>query len=146
MTARRQKKNKKMRGSKTHGWGSKKKHRGAGNRGGRGMAGTGKRAGQKKPSILKQYGSTYFGKKGFVKPNRVEEKTINLDYIEKHLDELTAKGLIIKENNHYIIDIRKLGYDKLLGKGRIKNKYKVTGKTSQRAAERIKKAGGLIQE
>ncbi|MFH1331977.1 MAG: uL15 family ribosomal protein [archaeon] len=145
MTARRQKKNKKMRGSHTHGWGSKKKHRGAGNRGGRGMAGTGKRADQKKPSILKEYGKEYFGRRGFVTPTRKEDKTINLDYIEKHTDQLTAKGLITKENDYYIIDIKKLGYDKLLGKGRIKNKYKVTGKVSKTAAERIKQAGGETQ-
>ena len=41
-----------------------KKRRGAGNRGGRGMAGSGKRADQKKPTILKLYGSSYFGKRG----------------------------------------------------------------------------------
>ena len=45
------KKVRKFRGSHTHGYGSKKKHRGAGSRGGRGMAGSGKRADQKKPSI-----------------------------------------------------------------------------------------------
>ncbi len=145
MTARRQKKNKKMRGSKTHGWGSKKKHRGAGNRGGRGMAGTGKRADQNKPSILVVYGKEYFGKKGFRRPRRKEEKTINLDYIEKHIEQLMSKGLITKENDYYIIDIKKLGYDKLLGKGKIKNKYKVKGSTSKIAAERIKEAGGMVE-
>ncbi len=147
MTARRDRKNKKMRGSHTHGWGSKKKHRGAGNRGGRGMAGTGKRADQRKPTILKEYGSSYFGKpKGFTRPRRKEDKIINLEYIEKHNEELATKGLIIKENDHYIIDVKKLGYDKLLGKGKIKNKYKLIGKASKIAAERIKEAGGEIQE
>lgn len=146
MTARRQKKNKKMRGSKSHGWGSKKKHRGAGNRGGRGMAGAGKRAGQKKPGILKEFGREYFGRRGFTRPGRKEDKTINLDYIEKHIEQLTAKDLIIKENNCYIIDIKKLGYDKLLGKGRIANKYKVKGRVSRKAAERIKEAGGEVEE
>ncbi|MEM4245642.1 MAG: uL15 family ribosomal protein, partial [Candidatus Nanoarchaeia archaeon] len=107
MTARRQKKNKKMRGSKTHGWGSKKKHRGAGNRGGRGMAGTGKRADQNKPTILVVYGKEYFGKRGFKRPRRKEDKTINLDYIEKHIEQLTAKGLITKENDYYIIPPKK---------------------------------------
>jgi large subunit ribosomal protein L15 len=52
MTTHRRKKNVKQRGSKTHGWGSMKKHRGAGNRGGRGKAGTGKRGDQKKPTII----------------------------------------------------------------------------------------------
>ncbi|MFH1210610.1 MAG: uL15 family ribosomal protein [archaeon] len=147
MTARRQKKNKKMRGSHTHGWGSKKKHRGAGNRGGRGMAGTGKRADQKKPSILVEYGNTYFGKpKGFNTPWNKKDRIINLEDIEKNIDEYTTKGLIIKENNVYIVDIKKLGFDKLLGKGKLKNKYKAIGKVSRIAAERIKEAGGEVQE
>ena len=42
---RTRKKNTRQRGSHTHGWGAKKKHRGAGNRGGRGNAGSGPRAG-----------------------------------------------------------------------------------------------------
>ena len=44
------KKTAKLRGSRTHGYGSSKKHRGGGSRGGRGMAGT-KR--QKKTWMLK---------------------------------------------------------------------------------------------
>ena len=38
MVVRREKRVRKLRGSKTHGWGSKKKHRGGGSRGGRGMS------------------------------------------------------------------------------------------------------------
>ena len=58
MVLNKRKKNSRMRGNTTHGYGSMKKNRGAGNRGGRGMAGSGKRADQKKPTILKLYGST----------------------------------------------------------------------------------------
>ena len=65
MTTNKRKKVVKYRGSHTHGGGAKKKRRGAGHRGGRGMAGSGKRADQKKPTILKLYGNSYFGKKGF---------------------------------------------------------------------------------
>ena len=69
MKSKRKKVNK-YRGSQTHGGGAKKKRRGAGNRGGRGMAGSGKRADQKKPSILKEYGNRYFGKRGFRSKNK----------------------------------------------------------------------------
>ena len=74
------KKSRKLRGHKTHGYGSKKKHRGAGNRGGRGMAGTGKRAGQKKPSMPEDY----LGKKGFKIPQSIQkkQKTTNIDFLE----------------------------------------------------------------
>ena len=49
----RRKKVNKYRGSQTHGSGAKKKRRGAGNRGGRGMAGPGKIGDQKKTTNFK---------------------------------------------------------------------------------------------
>ena len=55
-----------QRGTSSHGWGHKKKHRGAGNRGGKGMAGTGARGDAKKPTILTTVGKSYYGKKGFL--------------------------------------------------------------------------------
>ena len=48
----------------TCGTGARKKSQGSGHRGGKGMAGTGKRADQKKTLILKLYGHDYFGKQG----------------------------------------------------------------------------------
>ena len=63
MPVNKRKKATRFRAKTTHGYGSMKKNRGAGNRGGRGMAGSGKRADQKKPTILKLYGNEYFGKK-----------------------------------------------------------------------------------
>ena len=55
MKLKKTKKAKGLRGSKTHGWGAKKKHMGSGHRGGFGMAGTGKRADQKKTLMIKKY-------------------------------------------------------------------------------------------
>ena len=88
-----------MRGQRGHGWGAKKKHRGAGNRGGRGMAGSGKRADQKKPTILKLYGNEYFGKHGFNRPQKVIEKikAINLDKLQNKLDYYVENKLITKD-------------------------------------------------
>ena len=101
------KKNTRQRGTHTHGWGSKKKHRGAGNRGGRGMAGSGKRADQKKPSILKKYGSSYFGKRGFKPIQLKKQKIINFSDLYKLKDKIKNNTLNLKE----------LGYTKLLSKG-----------------------------
>jgi len=53
MPVNKRKKNSRLKGSHTYGWGSKKKHRKAGNRGGHGMSGTGKRSDHKKTMILK---------------------------------------------------------------------------------------------
>ncbi len=128
------KKNIRQRGSKTHGWGAMKKHRGAGNRGGRGLAGSGKRAKQKKISILKEYGLSYFGKKGFHRPQKVIKiiKIINISDLKK-----------FKETT---LDFKKLGYDKLLGKGTTKTKYNITiNQCSKSAKKIIEAAGGSIK-
>jgi len=147
MTVNKRKKNSRQRGSHTHGWGSKKKHRGSGNRGGRGMAGTGKRADQKKPTILKEYGSSYFGKKGFKLNKRVQRliKATNLNNLEQNLDDLVSKGIAKKENNFILIDLKELGYNKLLGKGKITKRIKVTVQyVSKHAVEKIEKIGGEV--
>jgi large subunit ribosomal protein L15 len=135
MTHKKRKKNTRQRGSKTHGWGAMKKHRGAGNRGGRGMAGSGKRAKQKKMLILKKYKGKYLGKKGFKRPQKVIKKinVINVADLNKFK---------IKELN-----LTKLGYNKLLGKGSIKEKYNIiVDSYSKQAKEKIEKAGGSVKE
>ncbi|MDP1728874.1 MAG: 50S ribosomal protein L15, partial [archaeon] len=79
MVVHKRQKSSRMRGAKTtHGFGAKKKHRGSGNRGGFGMAGSGKRADQKKPTIFKLYGSSYFGKHGFTSHTTIKVKAINV--------------------------------------------------------------------
>ena len=134
----RRKKVNKYRGSQTHGSGAKKKRRGAGNRGGRGMAGSGKRADQKKPTILKLYGSSYFGKHGFKRPQKVKKKikAINLNDLEK---------LIIKNNLKENINLKELGYDKLLSTGNLSKKYNINcSSCSKKAKEKIEKLGGTV--
>lgn len=147
MTTNKRKKNTKQRGSKTHGWGSMKKHRGAGSRGGRGMAGTGKRADHHKQKIIKKYGLlNYFGKHGFTshKP-KIKINAINISYLEDKFNILQKKELIKQENNFYIIDLSKLKFNKLLGKGNPTKKYKIKTKfISKSAKEKIEKAGGEI--
>jgi len=138
-------KNRKMRGSKTHGWGSMKKHRGAGSRGGRGMAGTGKRGDAKKPGIWKD--KKYFGKYGFKRPKKVtiEINAINLKTIEQNLESLLSKKLIEKKNDSYVIDLKKLGFNKLLSTGKVTKKFIIKcDYASKKAIDKIKNAGGNI--
>ena len=143
MTINKRKKNDRQRGSKTHGWGAKKKHRGQGNRGGRGMAGTGKRADSKKPSIWK---TDYFGKHGFVsKTPKLKINPVNINFIEQHLDRFISNGLIRKEDGFYSVELEKLGYNKLLGDGKVSVKFKIkTPFASKTAVEKVKEAGGEI--
>lgn len=142
MTVNKRKKNSRQRAKTTHGWGAKKKHRGAGNRGGRGMAGSGKRADQKKPSILKDYGNKYFGKFGFKIPQKIkkQKREINIDALEK------SKTIVSKkEGEFYIVDLDSQGYTKLLSKGNPTRKYKVTCKSfSKKAIQKIHSVGGEI--
>ena len=140
MTVLKRKKVRKYRGSHTHGGGSKKKRRGSGNRGGFGMAGTGKRADQKKTSILKEFGNTYFGKKGFVSRNKKNIKAINLENLEK---KYLAKAK--KETDSYHLNLNELGYQKLLGTGKVTKKLIITCLScSEKAKDKIEKIGGKI--
>ena len=144
MTVNKRKKNTRQRGSKTHGWGAKKKHRGKGHQGGAGMAGTGKRADSKKPSIWKN--KDYFGKHGFVsKTPKIKINPINVSDIGQHINKLVAQNLATKENGVYSVDLAKLGRNKLLGDGKVSAKFKIrTQYASKLAVEKIKEAGGEV--
>ncbi len=143
MTVNKRKKNTRQRGSKTHGWGAKKKHRGKGHQGGAGMAGTGKRADTKKPSLWKE---RYFGKFGFVsKTHKVKINSVNISYIDQHIDKYISNNLIKNENGFYFVDLEQLGFNKLLGDGRLSAKFKIkVPYASKQAIEKVKEAGGEI--
>ena len=123
MSVNKRKKFSRQRATHTHGWGSKKKHRGAGSRGGRGLAGTGKRADQNK---TKHWSNTkYFGKFGFTsKVVKEYIKAINISTIEEKLDTLVNKKIAVKEGAVFVVDLGKMGFNKLLGSGNIINKLK----------------------
>ncbi len=142
MTVNKRKKNSRQRGSFTHGWGEKKKHRGAGNRGGRGLAGTGKRGDAKKPSIWK---NRYFGKHGFKTKNNEAIISKNTGYFETNIEKLASKNLVKKEGDAYIIEAERLNFNKLLGRGKLSHKLKINvPSASKKAIEIVKNAGGSI--
>jgi large subunit ribosomal protein L15 len=146
MTVNKRKKSSRMHGSQTHGWGAMKKHRGKGHQGGAGMAGSGKRADSKKPSIWTD--QQYFGKHGFTsKTPKVKINAINVGYIEQHLNKYVNDKLVSKDKDVYNVDLKKLGYNKLLGDGRVSIKLKIKAPyASQSAIEKVKEAGGEVVE
>ena len=80
MTKRKESQKRDYLGHKSHGRGNCKNRRGSGNRGGRGMAGVDKH----KWSWAMNIGPTYFGKHGFVRPNKeVRIDTVNLYQINQ---------------------------------------------------------------
>ncbi len=113
------KKTRKQRGSRTHGWGAGKKHRGAGHRGGRGNAGSGKRGQQKETKYL-ALGIKVLGGRDRIKPRSAPKNIINVGQLEKKIKVWETKKLIKKEKNLLVVDLKKLGYDKLLGFGEVK--------------------------
>ena len=109
------------------------------------MAGTGKRGDAKKPSIWKD--TKYFGKHGFTRPKKItiKIKAINLKTIEQNLEPLLLKKLIEKKNDSYVIDLKKLGFNKVLSTGKVTKKFNIKCEyASKKAIDKIKKSGGSI--
>jgi len=132
-----------LRGHRGGGYGARKKHRGSGSKGGKGMAGTGKKAGQKIIWVMK-YMPNYLGRKGkgFVslnqkKKSRLEE--INLDIINKKIEEFSKKGLVKKTKEGLELNLE--GY-KILGAGNLKEKIIIKASAfSENAKEKISSSG-----
>lgn len=119
----------KMRGKKTFGYGSKKKHRGAGSRGGRGLAGSFK---HKKFKILKE-NPDHYGKRGFKKKNKRVVRAINLKNLEIVAEKLGKNKIKLSE----------LGYDKVLGTGKLTKPLEIEALFfSAGAKAKIEEAGG----
>ena len=139
---RRKKKSRKIRGRST-GRGEGDRTRGAGNRGGRGKAGLGKRAKHRKTM-----GTGDYGKHGFSSVKQragLHPRVINANQIDKMSNNLISKKLAIKSDKGIEINLEKLGYDKILGKGKVINKLIITTRYfSKSAKEKIEKAGGQI--
>jgi large subunit ribosomal protein L15 len=105
----------------THGTGARKKGKGSGHRGGKGMSGSGKRADQKKTLVLKLYGNEYFGKQGITSRGTQKDKSdrINLKDIEFNLERYLKKGIAKKTKDGIELDLKSY---KILGEGNVKNK------------------------
>jgi large subunit ribosomal protein L15 len=135
MVVRRRKRITKLRGSRTQGFGSHKKHRGAGSRGGRGKAGYHK---HKKSWIIKNE-PDYFGKRGFKVPEGAK----------KQISSITLKDidLLAKKLNKTEIDVSELGYDKVLSTGKITQPLTIKAKKIvEKAKKKIEEAGGKVVE
>jgi len=149
MKIKKKRKSQKYRGKKqgTHGWGARKKHKKSGHRGGKGMAGSGKRADQKKTLITKLYGHSYFGKQGITSKKTKRDKRLRINlariendlesFIKKEIAKKTTKGIEINLKNYKILDSSK-DY-------KLKHKLVITAKEASVASiEKVKKAGGEI--
>ena len=127
--------------SRTRGRGHKK-GRGAGLRGGRGNAGC-----HKTKRIMYERVGRVWGAHGFKRPQTVvmANSAINLNVIEENASEWVNQGNATKKGKTISIDLKKMGYDKLLGTGVPSQAYNITiSAASAKAVEKVKAAGGEI--
>jgi large subunit ribosomal protein L15 len=129
--ATRLRKVRRLRGSRTHGWGQIAQHRRTGAKGGSGMAGLHKH----KWSYTVKYAPDHFGSNKWHPPKRVvTDRWINLNQL----------AILVAPSRE--IDLATLGYDKLLGQGSVSAAYKVkVPRASRSAVEKIKAAGGSVE-
>ncbi|MBX4196613.1 uL15 family ribosomal protein [Candidatus Pacearchaeota archaeon] len=144
MRIKRRRKASRYRGSHTHGRGFKKKARGSGHQGGKGMAGTGKRGDAKKTLILNLYGNDYFKRDKALRRGRAVPKleAINLGSIAKQLHSFIKQGKAKESKGMHEVNLK--GY-KVLGEGDIHQKLHITADAASKSAiDKVKKAGGEI--
>ena len=151
MVIRKRKKIQKIRGRKRHySWGSSKKHRGKGSRGGVGRSGTSGKKGQHNVNIMfndKDYrrGATRGFKRTYA-AHLERESGINIRDIELRLPTWLAAGFAAKKGEAVEIDLEKAGYTKVLGSGAPKEKLIIKAKAfSASAKQKLEAAGGKAE-
>lgn len=136
---RKTKKIRKQRGSRSVGGGCTKKRRGAGHRGGRGLAGGNKHLW----TWMVINDPKHFGKYGFKRPQKTVQKfnPINLSTIEDNMEKFATE-----EDGQMVVDVTELGYNKVLGKGIISQAITIRSpKFSKSAVAKIEEAGGVAE-
>jgi large subunit ribosomal protein L15 len=131
----------KKRGTRTVGYGRVSQHRGGGQRGGHGKAGRHKHLW----SYVLRYEPDYFEKKGFRPRRRPGPNVINVNEIDADVHRLLDEGKAFRKADGIHIDLQELGYDKLLGAGKVTHPLLLrVDSFSKSAAEKINKAKGRI--
>ena len=123
------------------GGGSVKKRRGAGNRGGRGFAGGHKH----KWSTVVKYDRDRFGKFRFPRPQQARFATnfVNVGQLDNSSDKWLEEKSVTMDDNKVFIEAGKMGFEKVLGAGKVTRPMKVVAKSfSESAKRKLEEAGG----
>ncbi len=143
MVVRREKKSKYYRGSRTHGWGRVGQHRRSSRKGGRGHAGYHKHFW----TWVVKYAPDWFGKHGFTRPPKLtpEIRAINVGQLDEIAQRLVEEGLVKVEDGTIHLDLSQLGFNKLLGSGRVTRPMVIrVMRASELAVRKVEEAGGKV--
>ena len=144
MVVRRRKKSRRLRGrTRTMGWGRIGQHRKSGSRGGFGAAGMHKHMW----TWVVKYAPTWFGKHGFNPAQGLEVRPaeINVGEVDEHVEQWLRSGLAREEQGFIVVDLAKMGYNTLLGRGKVTHKLRIiVPRATERAVEKVKAAGGEV--
>lgn len=143
MVVKKRRKFRRKRGSRECGWGIV--HRGKGCKGGSGKAGSGKRAKAKMPQrglwTIQEHGKRGFKYTGY----SVKKIPVNLKTIEDKLDSWVKAKKIVKEGDFFVVKLKELGFNKLLGAGKITRKLKIfVDFASKNVVDKVKAAGSEV--
>lgn len=139
MVVRRRKKINRLLGERTRGHGDTKNRRGAGSRGGRGLAGS------HKHKFSKYAGKFGKEKKKVISGKRV--KALNIEQVVQAMPRLLEEKKAVKEGNYVVVDGQLVGFGKLLSRGSPGQKWVLRNvRASKRAVEKVEKAGGSVEQ
>ena len=145
MVRKHKKKTRKYRGKRTFGTGKLGTRRAKGQKGGSGLT-TGKEKHHfskyiklRKLGFPGELGEKFrLGKHGFKRPLKIRRRdaveAINLKDIEVNLESWLEAGDIDKKKNTYVLNLTELGYDKLLGRGKVTENLDITVKKASKGA------------
>ena len=121
-----------QRGHKTHGWGSKKKHRGKGSKGGSGKSGW-------------KHRKLMFIKQGIKSKKRFS--SLYQKGLKKSHSSINISDVLKLAEGNKDISLKELGYEKLLGKGEVSKPITFKAAAfSAKARQKIENAGGKALE
>ena len=139
---RKVRKSRKLRGSRTFGYGRQGQHRKTSQKGER-------KAGRHKGgwTYVLRYEPHYWGKIGFhsIKSLQCKTNTINVGDLRTLAEKLEVQNQLEQKDGKILLDLDKLGYTKLLGTGKVTEPIVLkTSAHSASAAKKIEEAGGQI--
>lgn len=92
-----------------------------------------------------RYEPDYFNKRGFYSPNRKTPRTVNVEELSAIASKLAAAEELDQTGEMPVIDLNALGYEKLLGAGKINKRFSIkVASYSQQAAKKVEETGGKI--